>query len=49
MKLLSNTVISLGPSAVNEVTHDIESDHVDAQLTQPDSSSSPQCKIQSNS
>ena len=31
MKLLSNTDDSLNPSAVNEVTHDINSDHVDAQ------------------
>ena len=31
MKTLSNIVDSLNPSAVSEVTHDIDSHHVDAQ------------------
>ena len=37
MKLLSNIDDSLNPPAVNEVTHDINSNHIDAQWTQPDS------------
>ena len=49
MKPLSNTNDSLKPSAVNEVTHDINSNCVDAQWTQPNSSMSTSCKVHSNS
>ena len=49
MKLISSIDDSFKPSAVNEVTHDIDSDHVDAQWAQPDSSPSNQCKIHRNS
>ena len=40
MKLLSNTDDSLNPPAINEVTHDINSEHIDAQWMHPDSHSS---------
>ena len=49
MKLISSTNDTFKPSAVNDVTHDIDSDHVDAQWMQPNSSPSSQCKINSNS
>ena len=41
MKPLSNIDDSLNPSAVNEVTHDIDSNHIDAQWLQPNSFSCP--------
>ena len=49
MKPLNNIADSLNPSAVNEVTHDIKSNHVDVQWTQPDSYPSTLCKTCSNS
>ena len=49
MKLLSNTDDSWHPPTVNEGTHDISSDHIDAQHTQLDSYPSAPCKICSNS
>ena len=49
MKLLSNSDDYLNPSAVNEVTHDINSDHADAQWTQPNSYPYTPCKIHCNS
>ena len=49
MKLLSNIDDFLNPPAVNEVTHDIKSDHIDAQWMQPNSSLSTKCKICRNS
>ena len=48
MKLLSNLYDSLNAPAVNEVGHDINSDHIDAHGMQPDSYSSPSCKTHSN-
>ena len=48
MKLLSSIDDPLKPSAVYEVTHDIDFDHVDAQWMQLNSSLSSQCKIHSN-
>ena len=49
MKLLSSIADPLKPSAVNEVTYDIDSNNVDAQWMQPDSSPYNQCKTHSNS
>ena len=49
MKLLSNHGYSLNPPAVNKVTHDINSNYIDAQGMQPESYSFPLCKIHSNS
>ena len=49
MKPLNNIDESLNPSAVNEVTHDIDSDHVDAQWMPPYRVPSTQCKICWNS
>ena len=46
MKLLSKADDSWHPLSVNKVTHDISSDHIDAQCNQPDSYP---CKISSNS
>ena len=48
IKLLISTDDSLNPLAVNEATHDIKSNHVDAQWMQPDSSPSKHCIICSN-
>ena len=44
MKLLSSIDDSFKPSAVNEVTHNIDSDQVDAQCMEPNSSLSNQDK-----
>ena len=49
MKLLSNIDDTLNPPAVSEVTHDINSDHIETQWMQPNSYSSNPCKICSNS
>ena len=49
MKLFSTIDDSFKALAIHEVTYNIDSDHVDAQLMQPDSSPSNQCKIHSNS
>ena len=49
MKPLNIIDDSLNPPAVNEVTHEINSDHIDAQWIQPNSHSFPSCKIYSNS
>ena len=49
MKPLSSIDDLLNPSAVNEVTHDIDSDQVDTQGMQPNSSPSNHCNICSNS
>ena len=49
MKPLSNSNDPLNSPVVNEVTHDIDSDCIDAQWMQPHSYSSPSCKSQSNS
>ena len=47
MKPLSDIDDSLNPPAVNEVTHEIKFDHIDAQVLQAYSHSSPWCKIPS--
>ena len=49
IRLLSSTDDSCHPPSVNEVTHDISSDHIDVQCTQPDSYPTTSCKIHSNS
>ena len=49
MKLLSNTDDFWHPLSVNEVSHDINSNHIDAQWTQTDSYPSTSGKICSNS
>ena len=48
MKPLSSIDDSFNPSTVNELTHHIDSDQVDTQWIQPDSSPSNECKIHSN-
>ena len=48
MKPLSYIDDSWHPPSVNEVTHDISSNHIDAQCTQPDRYPSNSCKIHSN-
>ena len=48
MKLLSNSDDFLNLSAINEVPHDINSDNVDVQGTQPNSYTSTPCKSCSN-
>ena len=49
MKLFSTIDDPLKPSAINEVTHSIDSKHVDTQWMQPDNSLYYQCKNHSNS
>ena len=48
MKPLSSIDDPPKPSAVNKVTYNIDSDYVDTQWMQPDSSPYNQCKIHSN-
>ena len=48
MKLLSSIDVTLNPSAVNEVTYNINFDHIDTQWMQPDNSLHNQCKTHSN-
>ena len=48
MKLFSNCDNPWHPPPVNEVTHDISSDHINTQYPQPDNYPSTSCKIQSN-
>ena len=49
MKLLSSIDDTLKPLAVNEVTYDIDCDHLDAQWMQPNSSLSSQYITHCNS
>ena len=49
MKLVSNSDDSWYPPSVSEVTHDISSNHIDAQYQQSDRYPSTSCKICSNS
>ena len=44
MNLLSNGDDSWHPPSVNEVAHDINSDHIDTQYPQTDSFSATSCK-----
>ena len=47
MKLLSNSDDTWHPPSVNEVTHDISSNHIDAQYPETDSYTLTSCKINS--